>query len=108
MKYGSEEEEVRVKGLELIVRFNYGICMERKGHWYTAKNIYEKILVSNRYYMDAVLRLAWVWYNLGSFGKMVETLQGLDKDGDSYRRVIRPERFITPKAYLLHIAGSSS
>ena len=31
-----------------------------------------------------------------------------DKDSDPYRRVIRPERFVTPKAFLQHISGSSS
>ena len=67
----NEEEENRIKGLELIVLFNYGMCLEKKCHWESAKAIYEKILEKNHYYLDATVRLAWVWYNLGNYGKMV-------------------------------------
>ena len=58
--------------------------------------------------MDAALRLAWVQYNLGSFNKMVEVLEVIEADSEEYKRVIRPERFVTPRAYLQHISGSSS
>ena len=58
--------------------------------------------------MDATLRLAWVEYNLGGYSKMVEVLEGIDRDCEQYKRVIRPERFITPRAFLQHIAGNSS
>ena len=39
---------------------------------------------------------------------MVEVLEGIERDSEQYKKVIRPERFITPRAYLQHIAGSSS
>ena len=82
--------------------------MERQSRWYTAKDVYQQLLKENKYYFDAAIRLAWVWLQLGSYENMVEVFESMDRESDSYRRVTRPERFITPRAYLLHLGGSSS
>jgi hypothetical protein len=39
---------------------------------------------------------------------MVRVLEEMDRNCEGFRRVIRPERYVTPKAYLQHLGGSSS
>lgn len=75
--------------------------------WYSAKTIYEEILEENKYHVDSALRLANVWHQLGSYRKVIEILESIDKACDENRKILRGERYITIKAYIQHLCGSS-
>lgn len=62
----------------------------------------------NKYHLDSALRLAYVWYQLGNYKKIVEILQDIDKLCEENRKILRLDRVISTKAYLLHLCGSST
>ncbi len=76
--------------------------------WFSAKDAYEEILSVNKYHLDSALRLAYVWYQLGNYKKIVEILQDIDKLCEENRKILRLDRVISTKAYLLHLCGSST
>jgi hypothetical protein len=62
----NEEEELRRNSLRIIVRFNYGISLEKQMRWHSAKEVYLEILSMNKYHQDSHIRLAYTEFQLGN------------------------------------------
>lgn len=93
--------------LILLVSFNYGICREKQNRLFAARDIYRDILKHNKYHLDTALRLASIEHQLGNYSEVVELLEEVDRLCENNRKVLRIEKVISAKAYLLHLIGSS-
>ena len=66
---------MRIKSLEIGAMFNLGLSLEKQSRWIDAQEVYERILSNNKYHIDSSLRLAYTWYILGYYNKVVDTFE---------------------------------
>lgn len=71
----SEEDELRKQSLQIIVRFNYAMSLERQSRWDSARKIYEEILGMNKNHLDSQMRLAYTQFKIGNYAKIKEIFE---------------------------------
>lgn len=71
----NEEDELKKKSLSILCRFNYGICLEKLGHWHGACEVYQGIVNENKYHLDSYCRLAYSLSKLGDVEKMAAAFE---------------------------------
>jgi tetratricopeptide (TPR) repeat protein len=62
---------MKVSANYMIALFNLAIVKEKLCHFSEAVKIYQQIIHTNKYFIDANIRLAYVFFSRGNFNRAI-------------------------------------